>query len=76
MYAPVHILPLIAFRRHALMDDPVGQAKRLVQAIFASSSFLSTYVILLKGSMCFFEQVCNIWFELCVFVDGSEAIGS
>jgi hypothetical protein len=52
VYAPVHLVPLVLFRRSALLRDPVGMAAKTGKAIALSTAFLTSYVWLVKSALC------------------------
>mmetsp|Transcript_8088 Transcript_8088/g.9744 ORF Transcript_8088/g.9744 Transcript_8088/m.9744 type:complete len:431 (+) Transcript_8088:231-1523(+) len=53
IYLPVHILPLLLFRYKSLMNDTVGTLSHTGKAFISSCVFLSSYVQIMKSTVCF-----------------------
>lgn len=52
VYAPVHILPVLLFRFGHTLRHPWATTKSLASAVLASSAFLTTYVTVVKLTVC------------------------
>ncbi|XP_041354239.1 uncharacterized protein LOC121372054 [Gigantopelta aegis] len=52
LYLPIHLTPILVFRRKLLIERPKKTALSLVKNLFYSSAFLSSMVMLAKYTMC------------------------
>lgn len=51
-YLPIHIIPLLIFKRKKLMTEPLKTLKYTLINYLKSVCFMSLYVCILKFSMC------------------------
>ncbi|KAA0159176.1 hypothetical protein FNF27_00435 [Cafeteria roenbergensis] len=65
LYAPVHLVPLLLFRARAAIADPVNTSIRAATAIARSTAFLTTYVSVVKASLCLERNVrtADSWWQ-------------
>eukprot|EP01080_Neovahlkampfia_damariscottae_P000244 gene244-4490_t len=56
MYFPVHLLPTLIFRVQKALDNPIEFLKITLQNTVQSSAFLSTFIVLIWGSVCFWRN--------------------
>ena len=67
MYFPVHLLPTLIFRVQKMLEDPVKFLIQTLQNTVQSSCFLSTFIVLLWASVCFWRGVLQ---EGMLFFEG------
>lgn len=65
LYAPVHLVPLLLFRARAAIADPLSTSIRAATAIARSTAFLTTYVSVVKASLCLERNVrtADSWWQ-------------
>lgn len=57
IYAPVHLLPLLLFRYRKLAKAPGPTLQHLLASILRSSSFLSTFVVIIFFWICMIRKI-------------------
>ena len=55
-YIPLHVVPVLLFKRHRLRQEPTKTIKQTVKNIMMSSLFLSTYVAVFRYLLCVFKN--------------------
>jgi hypothetical protein len=55
-YLPVHLIPIILFKRKKLSENPRQTIKNAIKNIFKSCMFLATYVSIFRYLLCFLKN--------------------
>ena len=56
MYTPIHMFPVIVFKRKKLFNQPIQVLFHLIYNIIKSCIFIALYVSLFQIFMCFFKN--------------------
>ena len=76
-YLPIHMLPVIIFKRSRLMKEPLQVIKKLVKNIFMSCLFLTLYVSVFWYFFCRFKNYrkkSDMWNIIYASMIGSWSI--
>lgn len=56
VYAPIHFLPMLIFRRKALMKDPIGTLLHTAWSTARSTAFLTSFTAFFLAAICRWRQ--------------------
>jgi len=56
-YLPIHLIPLLIFKRKKLMSEPIKTLKSTIINYLKSLCFMGAYVAILKYGLCKFKNI-------------------